>query len=74
MVDIIEWTTTLKDTLELTKLAHIATCVERDFDVSAQTESNLVGLMMQIAGDNMMPARAQLGGQAGAHRPQPACY
>src|SRR6185369_17087417 len=73
VVDVIEWATALEDALQLAKLAHVATCVERYFDVSAQAEADFVRLMMQIAGDDVMPALAQLSDQAGADRSQPAC-
>src|SRR6185369_11273756 len=66
VVDVIEWAAALEDAFQLAKLAHVATCVERYFDVSAQAESDLIGLMMQIAGDDVMPTPAQLSDQPGA--------
>ncbi len=74
MIDVIEWTTTLEHTLELSKLANITTRVEWHFDVSAQTETDLVRLVLKIARNNVMPAVAQLVDQARTDRSQPACY
>jgi hypothetical protein len=48
----------------LAKLADVATCVKRGLDVCAQAEADLVGLVLQVAGDDVMTAPAQLGDQA----------
>jgi hypothetical protein len=64
VVDVIEWTTTFVHTLDLAKLADVATCVKRGLDVCAQAEADLVGLVLQVAGDDVMTAPAQLGDQA----------
>src|ERR1700741_1769109 len=56
VIDVIEWTTAFEYTFKLAKLAYITTRVERHFNVRAQTEPNLVGLMVQVAGDDVMAA------------------
>ena len=74
VVDVIEWAAALEDAFQLAKLADIATCVERYFDVSAQAEANFVGLVMQIARDNVMTAATQLGYESRADRSQAPGY
>src|SRR5687768_18523069 len=59
VIDVIEWTTTLEDALQLSKLAHVAARVQRHFNVSTQTETNLIRLVMKIARDDMVTAAAQ---------------
>src|SRR5215213_6674847 len=58
VIDIVEWTTALEDALKLAKLAHVAARVKRDFDVRAQAEADLVGLVLYVAGDDVMTAPA----------------
>src|SRR5215203_2299253 len=65
VIDVVEWTTTFEHALKLAKLADIATRVEWSFDVGAQAEADLVVLMLQITGDDVMTAPAKLGDQAG---------
>ena len=72
VVDVVEWTTALEDALELAKLADVATCVKRNLDVGAQAEAYLVGLMLYVAGDDVVPALAQLVDEARPNRTQTA--
>ena len=74
VIDVVERATAFENALELAKLAHVATRVKRDFDIRAQAETYLVGLMLYVAGDDVMPAPAQLTNEPRAHRPQPARY
>jgi hypothetical protein len=74
VIDVIEWATALEHALDLPKLADVATRVERHFDVSPQAEADLVGLMRQIARDDVMTAATQLGDQAGADGSETAGY
>src|SRR4051794_5224537 len=60
VIDVIKWTTALEDAFELAKVADVATRVKRELDVGAQAEADLVGLMLQIAGDDVMTALAKL--------------
>ena len=70
MIDVIEWTTAFEDAFELAKLAHVATRVERDFDIGAQAEADLISLVWQVAGDDVMTSLAQFGDQTRADRAQ----
>src|SRR5215213_5611189 len=72
VIDIVEWTTALKYALELAKLADVAACVKRDFNVGAEAEADLIRLMLYVAGDDVMPALAQLIDEARADRAQTA--
>ena len=60
VVNVIKWTTVFEDAFELAKLADVATCVKRELDVGAQAEADLVGLMLYVAGDDVMAATAEL--------------
>jgi hypothetical protein len=66
VIDIIEWTTAFEDAFQLAKLAHVAARVERRLDVGAQTETDFVGLVVKIAGDDVMVAGAKLFDEARA--------
>src|SRR6185503_20099909 len=68
VIDVVEWTTPFEHALDLSKLAYIATRIERHFDVGAQTEAYLIGLMRQITRDDVMTAIAELCDQARADR------
>src|SRR5262249_36313762 len=72
VIDIIEWTTTFEHTLDLSKLADVATRVKRHFNIRAQTEADLIGLMWQVARDDVMTAAAQFSDQARADRAEAA--
>jgi hypothetical protein len=58
VVDEVEWATAFEDALELAKLADVAACVKREFDVSAEAETDLVGLVLYVAGDDVMATLA----------------
>src|SRR5690242_15683468 len=72
VIDVVEWTTAFEHTFDLPELAHVATRVKRYFDVGAQAETDLVGLMGQVAGHDVMTTPTQLGNQPGADRAQTA--
>src|ERR1051326_1385142 len=50
VINVIKRPTAFEYTLDLPELADIAARVKRHFDVSAQAEANLIGLMWQVAG------------------------
>jgi hypothetical protein len=60
MVDVVKRTAALKDAFQLPELAHIAARIQRHLDVGTETETNLVGLVVKIARDDVMSAAAQL--------------
>jgi hypothetical protein len=74
VIDVFEWTTAFEDAFELAKVADIAAGVKRKFDVGAEAEADLVGLMMKITGDDVMTALAKLFDEAGADCAETACY
>jgi hypothetical protein len=54
MIDVIKRTSLFEHTFELSKLAHITTGVKRNFNISAKTKPDFVGLMSEIARDNVV--------------------
>src|SRR5690349_9861307 len=74
VIDVIERPAAFKNTLQLAKLAHVATRVKRHFDIGAQTKPDLIRLMMQVARDNMMSPPAQLLNEARSDSSESASY
>ena len=74
VIDVIKWTTPFEDALQLAEVGNVATRVQRQLDVGTQAEADLVGLMLQIARDDMMTALTKLFDKAGADCAETACY
>jgi hypothetical protein len=64
----------LKNSFDLSKLAHITASVKRDFDVGAQAEPNFIGLMHQITTNSLVPAIAQLGRETCSNGTKSTCH
>src|SRR5690349_8986280 len=74
VIDIIERSTALEHTLQLSKLADVATRVERHFHIGAQAKTDLIRLVLQVARDYMMSPPAQLLDEPRSDRPESARY
>src|SRR5689334_20833150 len=74
MVDVIEWTAAFKHAFQLPELAHVAARIERHFNIGPQTEANLIGLMVQIARDDVMTALTQFADESRADSSQASGY
>jgi len=74
VIDVIKRPTPFEDTLELAKVSDITTRIQRDFDVGTQAETDLVRLVMKIAGNDMMTALAEVRDETRSDRPESAGY
>src|SRR6185436_2581523 len=63
-----------KHTLNLTKVPDIASRIQRHFDIGAQAEADLIRLVLKIAGDDVMPAPAELRDETRSDGPESARY
>jgi hypothetical protein len=68
VVNEIKWATALEHTLELAEFTDVTTRVKRHFDVGSQAEPDLVGLVLQIAGNDVMTAAAKFADQPSSNR------
>jgi hypothetical protein len=72
VIDVIKWTTPFEYAFELPKFADVTTRIEWYFYVGTQAEADFVWLVLQITGDDVMTAIAELGNQAGTNSPEAA--
>ena len=71
VVDVIKRSEPLENSFNLAELAHVASRVRWTGDAIRNAESDLVGLMMQIAGYDEVATGPELRRQTGSYRPAP---